>query len=77
MYFHKPFDSNRNGLINARINLRYSAHIKNIYQKATMHVKMDKDTRTVKINLNWEVRQGDTISPKLFTLGLEDIFKIL
>lgn len=40
-----------------------------------MHVKIDESTKTDKISMHWGVRQGDNISPKLFTLALEDVFK--
>lgn len=35
------------------------------------------DKKTAKIPLNQGVRQGDTSSPKLITLALDDIFKKL
>lgn len=62
---------------NARIDSRYSLILKNIYEHATFHVKIDEDLETDKIQIRRGVRQGDTISPKLFTLALEDVFKQL
>ena len=38
---------------------------------------MEEDWVTGKVPVRRSVRQGDTISPKLFTLALEDIFKNL
>jgi Reverse transcriptase (RNA-dependent DNA polymerase) len=80
--FHKAFDSIETWQIlmsmdNARIDSRYTTLIKNIYQNASMHIKIDEETRTNSIKIKRGVRQGDTISPKLFTLALEDVFKRL
>jgi Reverse transcriptase (RNA-dependent DNA polymerase) len=80
--FHKAFDSIEtrhilDSMDNARIDSRYTETIKNIYANATMHVKINDNLRTNQINIKRGVRQGDSISPKLFTLVLEDIFKKL
>ena len=40
-----------------------------------MHVKIDENVKRSYINLNGGLRQADTISPKLFTLALEQTFK--
>lgn len=61
----------------ARIDSQYTNLFKFIYGNATFQVKIDEDTSTNKIQIRRGVRQGDTISPKLFTLAMEDIFKTL
>lgn len=78
--FEKAFDSIEtlailNSLQNSRIDHRYTNLIKNIYDMATLTVKLHTQTNPIKMKKG--VRQGDTISPKLFTLCLEDIFKKL
>lgn len=80
--YQKAFDSIETwsfltAMEDARIDSRYTAIIKNIYDKATFHVKIDDDLKTDKIPLGKGVRQGDTISPKLFTLALENVSKKL
>lgn len=47
--------------------------IKEIYIKATATICLEK--RKVKINLRRNVRQVDTILPKLLTAVLENVFK--
>ncbi|CAG9764829.1 unnamed protein product [Ceutorhynchus assimilis] len=44
---------------------------------ATMQEKIDDELTTEKILINRAAREGDTICPELFTLTLEDIFKML
>ena len=59
----------------ARIDSRYSNLIKYIYRQATLEVKINDDMCIEKIQVKRKVRQSNTISPKLFTLALEYIFK--
>lgn len=80
--FQKAFDSIEIWQIlmsmdNARMDSRYTTLIRNIYQNASFHIKIDEGTKTNNIQIKRGVRQGDTISPKLFTLALEDVFKRL
>ena len=44
-----------------------------IYKKSTATIKLHKVND--KIPMQKGVRQGDTISPKLFTAGLEEVFQ--
>lgn len=61
----------------AHIDSRYSKLIKSIYAGATMQVKLNDDWMTDKIPVKRGIRQGDTISPKLFTSALEYAMKIV
>ena len=49
--------------------------LKEIYTNSSMTVHIHKESN--KINIRRGVRQGDTISPKLFTAELESIFRRL
>jgi hypothetical protein len=51
----------------------YQDIIKDIYSRAKSKIKVNLDDVTVPMKRG--VRQGDTISPKLFTATLEDIFR--
>lgn len=78
--YEKAFDSVEiwailEALDKSRIDFRYSRIIKHIYEHATSSVRLHEKTN--KFKLERGVRQGDTISPKLFTLALENIFKKL
>lgn len=80
--YHKAFDSVETwafltAMNDARIDSRYTALMEDIYKEATFHVKINDDLHTGKINLNKGVRQGDPISPKLFTAAIEKVFKQL
>lgn len=59
----------------ARIDSGYSKLIRYIYEHATLRVKLEEDWMTGRVKIKRGVQQGDTISPKLFTLALEDVFK--
>lgn len=78
--YEKAFDSVDQdkimaALADCRVDHRYAALIKNIYKNATANVKLHTDTKTFRIERG--VRQGDNISPKLFTMLLEFMFKKL
>ena len=61
------------------IDHRYIEMLKCLYENATMSVRIqDQYTKTsTPIQLQRGVRQGDVISPKLFTAAMEDAFKLL
>ena len=78
--YEKAFDSVEiwsilESLHECRVDSRYSNLIKNIYESATSCIKLHENTAKFKIGRG--VRQGDTISPKLFTSTLETVFKKL
>jgi hypothetical protein len=78
--YKKAFDSVEKwavikSLKNCRVDSRYIDLISNIYENATMIISLHERTNPIPIKRG--VRQGDTISPKLFTLAMEDIFKNL
>ncbi|CAH2228319.1 jg3886 [Pararge aegeria aegeria] len=56
-----------------RIDYRYIEVLKCLYKNATMSVRI-QDQTTKPIQLQRGVRQGDVISPKLFTAALEDVW---
>ena len=60
-------------LTEARVDHRYTTIIKNIYQNAKASVRLHEDTADFPIERG--VRQGDVISPKLFTTLMEFMFK--
>lgn len=49
----------------------------NRYKTVTLTVQLDNHTYTIPIDILRGVRQYGSISPKLFTVALEDIFKQL
>jgi Reverse transcriptase (RNA-dependent DNA polymerase) len=78
--YEKAFDSIKkfsiiDALSNQGISRRYINILNSIYSDATACVKLHK--RSCKFPINKGVRQGDTISPKLFTATLEDLFRKL
>ncbi|KAB0800388.1 hypothetical protein PPYR_06128 [Photinus pyralis] len=78
--YEKAFDSFEMWAIGkakneCRIDSRYRMLIHNIYKKATMTIQLEETTKPIPIERG--VRQSDVISPKLFTLALEDIFRAM
>lgn len=70
--FRKAFDTVEiwaiiKSLRYARVDQRYINLIENIYRTSTMSIRLHESSN--KINANRGVRQGDVISPKLFTRG--------
>ena len=78
--YEKAFDSIETWAIlaalnKARIDSRYTSLVQHIYENAMFHVNIGDEMIKEKIPIKRGVRQGDTISPKLFTLALEGVFK--
>ena len=57
------------------IHETYVATLASIYNNGTSVIKLDYVSNRFPINRG--VRQGDTLSPKLFNAGLEQIFRKL
>ena len=81
MDYEKAFDSIETwavlqSLQRCQIDYRYIEVLKCLYKNATMSVRL-QDQVSDPILLQRGVRQGDVISPKLFTAALEDVFKVL
>ncbi|KAI8440939.1 hypothetical protein MSG28_009236 [Choristoneura fumiferana] len=79
--YEKAFDSIETwavlqSLQRCHIDYRYIEVLKSLYSSATMSIRL-QDESTQPIQLQRGVRQGDVISPKLFTNALEDVFKLL
>ncbi len=79
--YEKAFDSIETwavlqSLQRCQIDYRYIEALKGLYENATMSVRL-QDQNSKPIQLQRGVRQGDVISPKLFTTALEDVFKLL
>ncbi|XP_063635113.1 uncharacterized protein LOC134805838 [Cydia splendana] len=79
--YEKAFDSVETwavleSLQRCHIDYRYIEVLKCLYSNATMSVRVQEQS-TRAIPLRRGVRQGDVISPKLFTAVMEDAFKLL
>ena len=61
-----------NALINQQVPKAYIDILKDIYSGGTSSIRLHKDSD--RFVLERGVRQGDTISPKLFTACLEEVF---
>lgn len=74
----KAFDSLEHEMIwgamyNQGIQNKYIRILRNIYANSTAKVKLETEGKEIKIKRG--VRQGDPISPKLFSAVLEEIFR--
>ena len=58
------------------VNEGYVQLLEDIYKDATAKIHIENDASKA-INIERGVRQRDTISPKIFTAAMEDIFKKL
>ncbi|CAK1600454.1 unnamed protein product [Parnassius mnemosyne] len=79
--YAKAFDSVEiwavlQSLQRCQVDCRYIEVLKCLYSRATMAIRVQNQS-TKPIQLQRGVRQGDVISPKLFTAALEDVFKLL
>ena len=79
--YEKAFDSIETwavleSLQRCQIDSRYIEVLRSLYNAATITVQI-QNHQTKPIQLRRGVRQGDVISPKLFTAALEDVFKTL
>lgn len=79
--YEKAFDSIETwavlqSLQRCQVDYRYIEALKCLYESATMSVRL-QDRTSKPILLQRGVRQGDVISPKLFTAALEDVFRVL
>ena len=79
--YEKAFDSVEHedlftALRKVGVNEGYVKLLEDIYTNATAKIHIENDVSKV-VNIERGVRQGDTISPKIFTTAMEDIFKKL
>ena len=77
--YEKAFDSVEHNVIfqalrNIDINETYINIIEDIYNEAEAKVHIEKQ-ESEEINILRGVRQGDPISPKLFTAAIQEVFK--
>ena len=78
--YEKAFDSVEHikvmeALSNQKVAAEYIELLSSIYNNATSKIRLDRDSEIFRIERG--VRQGDTISPKLFNAALEQVFRQL
>lgn len=78
--YSKAFDSLHHesiwrALKNQGVDIKYIQILKNIYKNSTARIKLEKEGPRIQIERG--VRQGDPVSPKLFTAVLEEVFRQL
>ena len=78
--YEKTFDSVERikvmeAISNQKVAAEYIELLSSIYNNATSKIRLDRDSEIFRIERG--VRQGDTISPKLFNAALEQVFRQL
>ena len=78
--YEKAFDSVEHlsvidAIGNHGVATEYTELLTTIYNSATSKIRLDRDSKDFRIERG--VRQGDTISPKLFNAALEHVFRQL
>jgi len=78
--YEKAFDSVEHikvmeAISNQKVAAEYIELLSSIYNNATSKIRLDRDSEIFRIERG--VRQGDTISPKLFNAALEQVFRQL
>ncbi|KAI5737947.1 hypothetical protein M8J77_001036 [Diaphorina citri] len=76
--YEKAFDSVKTSAVlsslkNIGVETSYLKLLNTIYQKATATIEINNEKASIKLQKG--VRQGDSISPKLFIAVLEEVFK--